>query len=128
MELCRKLAVRSVHYYLRSSFLESSEEHFSLEESLEVLRVLVEREKEDCRWLREVDYKGLVNLIRLKDCPEELIPKVLIIVDHIIYMDVEDELTFELVKGCELVPILWTFRERYFGLVMNILANLACQE
>jgi hypothetical protein len=90
--------------------------------------VLVERAGAESKWLREVDYKGLVNFIRMKDCPEEVIPKVLVIVDHVIYIDTSDELTFELVRGCEVVPIIWAFREQYFGLVMNIMVNLACQE
>jgi hypothetical protein len=49
--------------------MEEQEVGFSFEESLEVLRILIEQSGAECKWLQRVDYKGLVNLLRLRECP-----------------------------------------------------------
>jgi hypothetical protein len=97
-----------------------------MEEALEVLKLLVENSNNSCKWLDRIDYKGLVNLLRYKQCPAEIAYKIFVIVDHLIVNDTNDEkFTFEFVKSCELVPVIWTLKNEYYGFVINILSNLA---
>lgn len=49
-------------------------------------------------------------MLREKGCPSEIIDKIFVIVDHVICVDTRDDLTFELVKQCELIPTIWTRR------------------
>ena len=57
-----------------------------------------------------VKFGNMVELLSLKDCPIEINQKVLIIIDHFIYMDVSGELTIYLVKHLSLIDRLWGLR------------------
>ncbi len=74
------------------------------------MRILVERSDINNKWIRQIDYKGLINLLREKGCPSEIVRKIFIMIDHVIFIDKKNEITYDLVKNCELLPTIWTHR------------------
>ena len=73
----------------------------------------------------KINFGYMVELLSLKDCPIEINQKILIIVDHFIYLDVSGQLTIYLVKHLSLIDRLWGLRASSYLDIMNIFCNLA---
>lgn len=52
-----------------------------------MVQYLVEHAERNSKWLKRMDLKGFVNLLREKECPIEVATKILLIVDHLIFLD-----------------------------------------
>lgn len=91
-----------------------------------MLQYLVEQADRRSKWLQRIDLKGFVNLLRERDCPIDISLKILLIIDHLIYLDNSDaDFSFELVRGCELLPVIWGIHKVHFMVISNIICNIA---
>lgn len=75
-----------------------------------------------------MQYRRMVDLLSIKSCSVEIKESILLIVDHLLYVDEKGDISYHLVKECDLIDRLWGLRESSYSYIMNIFCNLALDE